>query len=55
MQINKPMQSDKQKNDAAVPASKAVQRPNEAAAFCVHGHVRIFDPETQETIVEVRS
>lgn len=31
------------------------KRPNESGSFSVEGFVRIFDPKTQETIVEKRA
>ena len=30
-------------------------KPNEAGAFSVEGHVRIFDPKTKEVFVEKRA
>jgi len=55
MQINKTMQSQNNMPSTTAVDSTPARRPNEAAAFCVHGFVRIFDPETKQTIVEVRS
>ena len=34
---------------------KPATRPNERAGFAVMGHVKIFDPNTQEVIVETRA
>ena len=31
------------------------KKPNEAGAFSVEGHVRIFDPATKEVFVEKRA
>jgi hypothetical protein len=35
--------------------SKPVAKPNERAGFAVMGHVKIFDPNSQEVIVETRA
>jgi hypothetical protein len=44
--INKPVE----------PTGTAAQRrPDESAAFSVEGHVKIFDPNTEEIYVEKRA
>jgi hypothetical protein len=45
---------------AQQPKSESVQktpqtRPNERAGFVVMGHVKIFDPNTKEVMVETRA
>ena len=45
---------------AQQPTHESVQkkpptRPNERAGFAVMGHVKIFDPNTKEVIVETRA
>ena len=35
--------------------AKPVAKPNERAGFAVMGHVKIFDPNSQEVIVETRA
>lgn len=45
---------------AQQPTPESVQkkpqaRPNERAGFAVMGHVKIFDPNTKEVIVETRA
>ncbi len=47
-------------NDKSAQQSEPVQktsqtRPNERAGFVVMGHVKIFDPNTKEVIVETRA
>jgi hypothetical protein len=43
------------KNTTAPAQTVAPQRrPNEHGTISVQGHVRIFDPKTQKTIVEAR-
>jgi hypothetical protein len=38
------------------PVQKKPQtKPNERAGFAVMGHVKIFDPNTKEVIVEMRA
>ena len=34
---------------------KPVRKPDDTGAITVSGHLRIFDPKTQETIVEKRA
>jgi hypothetical protein len=41
-----------QKNQANVGAD---QLPNESGSFCIDGVVKIFDPNTQEILVESRA
>ena len=50
------MENDLDKNSTAnsVPTN-AESKPNERASFYVSGHVKIFDPETKEVILETRA
>lgn len=42
-------------NKEAQQPQPVAKRPNESGSFSVEGFVRIFDPNTQETIVEKRA
>lgn len=53
--INTPMDQKMEENQKPEPAQKPESRPNERGSFAVMGHVKIFDPNTQETIVETRA
>jgi hypothetical protein len=46
-----PNQNNTQPKEQAQPA----RRPNEAGAFHVEGHVKIFDPATKKIFVEKRA
>ena len=46
-----PNDMNKQPNTQAQPA----RRPNEAGAFNVQGHIKIFDPATNKVYVEKRA
>jgi hypothetical protein len=46
-----PNDMNKQPNTQAQPA----RRPNEAGAFDVQGHIKIFDPTTKKVYVEKRA
>jgi hypothetical protein len=37
------------------PADKPATRPNEQGSFAVMGHVKIYDPNSQEVLVETRA
>ena len=37
------------------PAELAESRPTEQGSFAVIGHVKIYDPNTQQVIVETRA
>lgn len=39
----------------AQPAVLPQPRPNEQGSFAVIGHVKIYDPNTQQVIVETRA
>lgn len=48
---------DNQKTEQTEPKSAQVRparKPNENAGFAVMGHVKIFDPNSKETILETR-
>jgi hypothetical protein len=53
--INTPMNPKTEENKQSQPAQRPESRPNERGSFAVMGHVKIFDPNTQETIVETRA
>jgi len=53
--INTPMEHTKEELQQDQPAPRTESRPNERGNFVVMGHVKIFDPNTQETIVETRA
>lgn len=42
------------KTPAQEPKSAPAQRPNELGTISVQAHMRIFDPNTNKTIVETR-
>jgi hypothetical protein len=46
-----PIQNNTELNKPAQPT----RRPNEAGAFNVQGHVKIFDPTTKKVYVEKRA
>ena len=39
----------------AQPQAKPVRKPNELGGFDISGFVKIYDPNTNETFVEVRA
>ena len=50
------MENDLDKNSTDTGAAKQTEsKPNERASFYVSGHVKIFDPETKEVILETRA
>lgn len=55
MMLNNPMHNNR--TDPVSPGTDADKpsKPNETAGFAVQGFVKIFDPQTQETIVETRA
>jgi len=53
--INMSMEQKTEENQKSQPAQRPETRPNERGSFAVMGHVKIFDPNTQETIVETRA
>jgi hypothetical protein len=53
--INISMDQNMEENKQSQPAVSPESRPNERGSFAVMGHVKIFDPNTKETIVETRA
>lgn len=56
--INSVMDENKQPNEQQAQAqhtAKPVRKPNELAGFDISGFVKIYDPNTNETFVEVRA
>jgi hypothetical protein len=53
--INTSMDQNMEENKQSQPAPRPEARPNERGSFAVMGHVKIFDPNTQETLVEIRA
>ena len=50
------MDNNKQPIEQQVQAqAKPVRKPNELAGFDISGFVKIYDPNTNETFVEVRA
>jgi hypothetical protein len=47
--------TDKLQSQQESQKSKPVAKPNERAGVAVMGHVKIFDPNSQEVIVETRA
>jgi hypothetical protein len=45
---------EKQTQSAQQDTQQKTAKPNENAGFAVMGHVKIFDPNSKETIVETR-
>lgn len=45
----------KQPNQAPAQQAQPARRPNEAGAFHVEGHIKIFDPATKKVYVEKRA
>ncbi len=55
-ELNSSMNDKSAQQSKTDPVQKAPQtRPNERAGFMVMGHVKIFDPNTKEVIVETRA
>jgi hypothetical protein len=54
MMLNNPMDENKDQSPTVGNMPRAA-RPNEHAGFAVSGFVRVFDPKTQETLVETRA
>jgi hypothetical protein len=55
-ELNSAMNDKSAQEPARDPVQKKPQaRPNERAGFAVMGHVKIFDPNTKEVIVETRA
>ena len=55
-ELNSSMNDKSAQEPARDPVQKQPQtRPNERAGFAVMGHVKIFDPNTKEVIVETRA
>ena len=53
--VNTSMENkNKQESVDQKTAKRAPSKPNEKAGFAVMGHVKIFDPNTKETILETR-
>jgi len=53
--INISMDQNMEENKQSEPAQRPESRPNERGSFAIMGHVKIFDPNTQETLVETRA
>jgi hypothetical protein len=53
--INTSMDQKMEENKQSEPAQRPESRPNERGSFAIMGHVKIFDPNTQETLVETRA
>lgn len=47
--------SSKNQTEGEHKVDTSTSPPNETSSFTVHGHVKIFDPETQEVFVEKRA
>jgi hypothetical protein len=55
-ELNSSMNDKSAQQPKIDPVQKAPQaRPNERAGFAIMGHVKIFDPNTNEVIVETRA
>ena len=56
MMLNNSMQNNNTDPRSVEPNKLPVsKKPDESAGFAVEGFVKIFDPQTQETIVETRA
>jgi len=44
-----------QSNKQQTPSESSATKPNDQGSVSVNGFVRIFDPKTNETIVETRA
>ncbi len=54
--LNSAMKNETEKEPKLDQQPKKPQpKPNERAGFVVMGHVKIFDPETQQVFVETRA
>ena len=49
------MENDLDKNSTNSAPKQPESKPNERASFYVSGHIKIFDPETKEVILETRA
>jgi len=49
------MTTNTQPNQPAQPIAAEPKKPNDSGSFHVEGFVRIFDPNTKETLVEKRA
>ena len=55
-ELNSSMNDKNVQETKVDPVQKKPQtKPNERAGFAVMGHVKIFDPNTKEVIVEMRA
>ena len=55
-ELNSSMNDKNVQETKVDPVQKKPQtKPNERAGFAVMGHVKIFDPNSQEVIVETRA
>jgi hypothetical protein len=55
-ELNSAMNDKSAQQSKTDPVQKTPQtRPNERAGFAVMGHVKIFDPNTKEVMVETRA
>jgi len=55
-ELNSSMNDKSVQEPKVDPVQKKPQtKPNERAGFAVMGHVKIFDPNTKEVIVETRA
>ena len=50
--MNEKFQSTLKKEQSPV---QPVKKPNESGSFSIESHIKIFDPNTQEVIVEKRA
>lgn len=53
--VNNTMDNSSENKVEESTSKNATPPPNETSSFTVHGHVKIFDPETHEVFVEKRA
>lgn len=53
-QINNIMQNNQNKSEDAEIVAKPTPQVNEPGLVNISGHIRVFDPNTDETLVESR-
>lgn len=53
--VNNNMDQQPKKDEKESQKPVASPRPNETGSIAVSGHIRIFDPNTQEVIIEARA
>jgi len=54
-ELNSSMNQSKIEEKTESESKKPVSKPNERAGFAVFGHVKIFDPNSKEVMVEIRA